>query len=711
MSYTTISNFNFIQTFFADPEKVSGANEIQLTSVNLYFKNKPDILYNDSGKPSPGVTIAVCEVENNKPILSKVYTESIIRKSFDDIYAFADASSETSFGFGSAVSLQTNKLYGLMIIFEDNAYELWFDNQGETLVGTNVISSGSNLIKDGKLFKYNNTNIFTPINGSDLKFTINVAKYVGNTATHILTNEDYEFFTINAVSGVFKGGEWIYKATANATGNISIAKGNNEVIGDGTNFSTLASGEKIILRGNSTIEQVAIVNLITNATHMTLAAPAPFTNTNSKYMITPTGKAYYYGVSSNELFLNSSTANTTNYFDAGDSIKGTDSGATAIIESVNDFNMDILKIKGDATIPAAARMNMSVALTGANGNTYSYSNTNSFSLPLNSNTFHSVTNLDARILSRSQEVVHGSLYTLTGASGANVFTNKSVRIALSMALNTSANSSYYSPIVANSTLDMYVARYSINANTHVVDANGVYKDTEVDGNGTAKSRHISTKMTFANNKFAEDIRFYMTAYRPIGTNVQVYARVHNSADSDAFDDKSWTLLDYIENDGKYSSSTDRNDFVEYTLGLPQYSPSANALPGTFTTQLSNNVVVAQGVAPSSYLANNDVIKLYNPLIEEDYIIAVATSVNTTAIVLGEAISNNSVVGSGFNIDRVKYYNAAFNNITNDNVARYYNSSLVEFDTFDSAQFKIVMTSNSTYNVPRIDYYQAIGVSA
>ena len=123
------------------------------------------------------------------------------------------------------------------------------------------------------------------------------------------------------------------------------------------------------------------------------------------------------------------------------------------------------------------------------------------------------------------------------------------------------------------------------------------------------------------------------------------------------------------------------------------------------------MITGAGVDPTSYVANNDLIKIYNPLVPDDYIVATVVDQNTTTISVGTAITNNNILGSGFKVDRLKYYNTAFNNITNDNVARYYNSSMIEFDKFDSMQIKIVMLSDTTYVTPRIDQIQVIGVSA
>jgi hypothetical protein len=290
-------------------------------------------------------------------------------------------------------------------------------------------------------------------------------------------------------------------------------------------------------------------------------------------------------------------------------------------------------------------------------------------------------------------------------------------VTANIAIARPANSLYQAPSIENAALDIYTFQNIISNTYTTTDANSVTIDTEVSPlGGTAAARHITRKVAFANNRYAEDVRVFMTAYRPAGTDLKVYARVHNSKDPEAADDKAWTPLVYEANGDKYSSTVSSDDFIEYELGLPQYSDTANALPGTFTTQLSNTIITAFGVAPysnstSKYVDTGDVVKLYNPLIPDDYIVATVASANSTAITLGQAISNNNVVGTGFKVDRLKYYNIAFNNITNDNVARYYSSSLVEYDKFDSMQIKIVMLADSAYKAPKVDSIQVIGVSS
>jgi len=208
----------------------------------------------------------------------------------------------------------------------------------------------------------------------------------------------------------------------------------------------------------------------------------------------------------------------------------------------------------------------------------------------------------------------------------------------------------------------------------------------------------------------------MTAYRPLNSDVKVYAKLHNSEDLEAFDDKVWTPLTYVgENSGKYSSSEDTNDFISYELGLQNYPEAANTLPGPFkTTYNANNLIATDPTRlnPSSYVVAGDVVRIYDPVFpDSNYIVVPVSSANSTQIVLATAITSNNVVGNSITVDKVKYATSAFNNPENDNISRYYNTTGAAFDTFNTMQIKIVFTGDFSHLAPKVDQIQVIGVSA
>ena len=77
---------------------------------------------------------------------------------------------------------------------------------------------------------------------------------------------------------------------------------------------------------------------------------------------------------------------------------------------------------------------------------------------------------------------------------------------------------------------------------------------------------------------AEDLKIYLTAYRPIGTDIKVFARFLNGEDYDVITNKSWTLMS-MDNYYLYSDPKNINDNIEYTFSVPTSAP-VNPAPST-----------------------------------------------------------------------------------------------------------------------------------
>ena len=233
-------------------------------------------------------------------------------------------------------------------------------------------------------------------------------------------------------------------------------------------------------------------------------------------------------------------------------------------------------------------------------------------------------------------------------------------------------------------------------------------DTEIDKNGLAKSKHISRKINFAEGRLAEDIRVFLTGYRPAGTEIKVYAKVHNPADKDTFDDKGWTPLELKDSIDKFSSD-DPRDYYEYEYGAMQVPETNIGLTGTFLT-VFNSDTVTTSVNQTGIVAIGDLINIFDPLIKDNYDVFIVKNVTSNTIVLNKPVRNLNISGNMF-VDKLKYKNTAWNNLSNDNIIRYINSDMIEFDTFSSMQIKVVLLSNNSNVVPKVDQLQVIGVSA
>lgn len=278
--------------------------------------------------------------------------------------------------------------------------------------------------------------------------------------------------------------------------------------------------------------------------------------------------------------------------------------------------------------------------------------------------------------------------------------------------------------------DMTISYSKFNINNDYTDENTNY--------GNADSKHITTKIVFANERFAEDLLVYLTAYRPINTDIKVFARIHNSKDPEAFDDKDWTMLELREGN-TYSSSAKTDDYVEMTFGFQQHPNVAFTLAGTANVEntTTTNVVGSGTSFSSNVIANvqvNDLVKIYSPLFPENHAIRVVTAVDSdTQFRINKPIDNTGINGSGLKIDfigrlgntttqGIGYPLQAYNDRLNDNVVRYYSSSMSEYDTYDSMQLKIVLLADVDQkieynantiptNLPRVDDIRAVGVTA
>lgn len=124
---------------------------------------------------------------------------------------------------------------------------------------------------------------------------------------------------------------------------------------------------------------------------------------------------------------------------------------------------------------------------------------------------------------------------------------------------TSAGSGYVEAPTITIT-DTAVASPYANATAVVAGENSNY-------GGNAKARYITRKITLADGFDAGDLRLYLRAARPQGTNVVAYYKVLSTEDPANFFDKKWQRLNLV----KDLYSPDQDTTVEL-----QYRPSTNS---------------------------------------------------------------------------------------------------------------------------------------
>jgi hypothetical protein len=691
-----MSTFDYIQTFYVNPDTVANAAEIMLTSVDLFLKSKPVINANISGASKPGINVWICEVTNNEPNPNIAIVNSIKAIDYDYVNISNDAQTATTVSFTNPVILKSGSYYGIVVKFNDPAYDIWTNVQGDRIIGvggvTNTASPGSQSRFDGFLYKATNSGTYDNLSNKDLKFRVKVAQFISNNVVIPLVNKNYEFFTVDAFStGQFTGGEWVYQDIANATGTVTVSSSSNVIAGSGTTLTNYNINDKIVV-SNGTVTDILTITNVIGTTSMTVDKLPNFTASGIGLKVPPIGVVYYTDYTKKKVYLVDSTANSTVKFATGTRIIGARSGASANVASIDKYQADNFKPTFLIGNPSTSTYTLAYNIANSS-DAMPATTTNLELLKLNSAVRGSY------ILSRSLEVDSINLY---GTS------RKSAVVNVTFNVDVPETNRFSVPYLSTNELDFFFYQNDIN-NTHTETRGGIANfDTEVARNGLAKSKYISKKISFADGKYAEDVVVYLTGYRPAGTQIKVYAKLHNAGDRDAFDDKAWTPLEIKNNIDRFSTE-DPNDLWEYTYGLPQYPEVSSILSGAFLTTLSSNSITTS-VDQTSTLAAGDLIRVYSVLTPDNHEVFPVATVGASTITAFAPITNANIIGD-VGIEKLKYKNVAWNNIANDNVARYVTSSYTQFDTYNTLQIKVVLLSDSTHVVPKVDQIQVIGVSA
>jgi hypothetical protein len=90
--------------------------------------------------------------------------------------------------------------------------------------------------------------------------------------------------------------------------------------------------------------------------------------------------------------------------------------------------------------------------------------------------------------------------------------------------------------------------------------------------GNAATRYMTRRVTLADGFDSGDLRVYLTAYKPSGTEIYVYYKILSGSDSDVFDNKSYQLMTQLGNVN--FASANKRDYRELSFA-PGVSSVAN----------------------------------------------------------------------------------------------------------------------------------------
>ena len=404
-------------------------------------------------------------------------------------------------------------------------------------------------------------------------------------------------------------------------------------------------------------------------------------SSNATIVGTPTGRIQYINETTGELWLDSSTggfavntgirfyrlannaaANTTNYI------------AYSNILSVNNLEYE-------AVVPQFGILQPSKTQIVYNYKGYSNTNVVDAAYKLvDNNTEYEFDDLPRHIMSRSNEI-------------SSISSNKSATFKLDL----STNNTLVSPVIDLTRKSTLFIQNMINN-----DANNEHTRY-----GSALSKYIGKKVVLADGQEAEDLKVYLTAYRPSDTDIKVYAKFKNNEDPEDFNAKVWTILEYDDGGDLVYSTSNGTDYREYSFSVPStnavaYAAFANTGSGTInsltgTISIANNSFTISGTGTSF---NTEVVVGNRIKIVSNTYEAIRTVTNITN-------ATSMTVDSGLQAANSAALSYVFPDEGNDGIVEYSSASGSRYIGFKEFAIKIVLLSSNPVKVPKLNDVRVI----
>lgn len=568
------TNFPVAQTFYVrvfDENIGRSASGVYLTKATVFFSKK-DIT------GSVSIEVRVVDADTNN-ITNFILPRSKKVLYSSDVNVSTDGSLGTEFEFDTPIYLLGDKEYALIIKSDVPNYEVWTSQLGQK-----DIASGTQINKQpdtGIFFASSNGRTWEPYTDRDLKYKLHIAKFKHDSATIKLRNAKNEYFStptsrtgISARIGQDVEGSSIVELDLEIAGDSQFT--NTQLIGsDQITYELVdpvAGANGIIVAKDpfgSNPKEFVIANLtlenkfqIANNVTLYINGIAEANTANILNITTPTGKLRAYDTSSLKKIVN---FGITQISDSNGEWSAPSTGEYTFQEMKQYLRLQEDGIRspvyGLLSPPIHKSVNLFSGLTpeGSSMNFTgqfaqakifnNYNLTGNYKLNLNVPTYF--TREDVFVKSHSLEK-SGSI-----ASGSVQVTGN---------LNRDTNS-FHGPALDTKRSAILATRYLINND---------YTGEDGISGGDAWSKYVSKVVTLAEGQDAEDLRVYIDAYKPNGTNVKVYYKILHKEDDRAFEeDISWVEMTQEQNEFTYSKLEKLDDFIEYQFNIP-----TNKLTGT-----------------------------------------------------------------------------------------------------------------------------------
>jgi hypothetical protein len=390
-------------------------------------------------------------------------------------------------------------------------------------VGENDIATGLSVNQDwgdGVLFTSTNNSAWKSQQSEDLKFGLKRYEFTSTTGYVNLVPNDVEFFTVSGVVGEFDHGETVY-AEKSLSVSATLA---GSTVTIGSNTPGFVEGDHILLKRGAESFVSKIVSLVEDQSVTTIQMEGPaFSLTSATEGQSLTADLVVGGVvtqynkrTGTELYLKESSARSGAVFEANTTVYGFTSEAYGTIESIDNKPLSFIQ----PIVFASNGTRTATSLQAYDGSTFD----------------QNLTTSDNNYLLDQQRYINSK----SNDGGAD--SDFVIRVNLE-------NSGYTrtTPIVDH-------------------DLSMIHGYTYMITDQSTSSSYVAKEVFLQDDMSAQGFKVLLSAYRPIGTVIDVYARFRFITNMEAKSD--WILLDNSSS-SLFSNTFDVYDYRDFSYDLDE----------------------------------------------------------------------------------------------------------------------------------------------
>jgi hypothetical protein len=335
--------------------------------------------------------------------------------------------------------------------------------------------------------------------------------------------------TLSAAPGGIAAGDTLVGGTSSANGTVTNVSGTAIRLKEVTTASKFANTETV------TLYKAGIVGSNT----ATVSSQA-----------TSTGKVYFYDATTQANTMVHLSA-PSGSFVANTYIRGQISGLDARIASVDNLSIDTFQ----AFVSKLELQDTTAALTAKLATSASALDSVFKKVNINTDTAYDTRRF---VLSRTNEI-------------ANLSSAKSAQFTATL---TNGDNVRHSPAIDNDRTAIFTVENLINND-----------DTNEDStsNGNAIARYVQRTVTLADGQDAEDLKVFISGYKPSTANIKLYVKLLNGEDGESIDDRTWLEMTQTTSSTVVSDSENKDDFREFEYGIPTTSLTGDSGEVQYTT--------------------------------------------------------------------------------------------------------------------------------